>query len=383
MELLKRKIEMIMTKEATAPFSSALEFILYLCSLAYGVVVRIKASFYKKGIIQSKRLPCKVISIGNLTVGGTGKTPLTMYIGNLLKKSGYQVVIISRGYGGSAEKTGGIVSNGKMIQMAVEQAGDEPYLIATRLVGIPVVVGSHRYQSGKQAILTFNPDILLLDDAFQHIQLQRDLNLCLCDAKKPFGNGYLIPRGTLREPVAHLRRADAVILNHDERSKDISARVKMIQKYVPRKPIFSCFYRPIKFREPANNKTHKLEILTDREILAFSGIAKNNKFVAMLSELGGHIVKFIPFPDHHWYSNTDVIEILKTAKDLHVDYIVTTEKDYVRIGDRLSSSFPTLILVISLSFGDDTEAFENFVKRSFNLTAKTQRAQSFKNHLII
>ena len=140
MEILKRKIEMIMTKEMAAPFSSVLEFILYLCSLAYGAIVRIRTSLYKNGVIKSKKLSCKVISIGNLTVGGTGKTPLAMYIGNLLKKSGYRVVIISRGYRGSAEKTGGIVSNGKMIQMAVEQAGDEPYLLSTRLAGIPVIV---------------------------------------------------------------------------------------------------------------------------------------------------------------------------------------------------------------------------------------------------
>lgn len=370
MEILKRKIETIMTKEGATPFSSPLEFILYLCSLAYGAIVRMRTSFYKNGILKSKRLSCKVISIGNLTVGGTGKTPLAMYIANLLKRAGYQLVIISRGYGGSAEKTGGIVSNEKTIRMSVEQAGDEPYLIATRLAGIPVMVGSHRYQSGKQAILSFHPDILLLDDAFQHIQLQRDLDLCLCDAKKPLGNGYLFPRGMLREPVAHLRRADAVILTRDQRSNDVSASVNMIQKYIPGKPIFSCSYRPSEFREPANDQTHHVEILTGRKILAFSGIAQNDKFAAMLSELGGHILKFIPFSDHHWYTNSEVTQILRMAKDLHVDYIVTTEKDYVRIGNRLSSSFPTLILVISLSFGEDTEAFENFVRGTFGLTAK-------------
>lgn len=378
MELLKRKIKTIMTIEGV-PFSSVVEFILYLFSLAYGVIVRMRTSFYKNGILKSKRLSCKVISIGNLTVGGTGKTPLAMYMANLLQRAGYQLVIISRGYGGSAEKTGGIVSNGKTVRMSVEQAGDEPYLMATRLAGIPVIVGSHRYQSGKQAILSFHPDILLLDDAFQHIQLQRDLDLCLCDGEKPFGNGYLFPRGMLREPVAHIRRADAVVLTHNQRPPEISSSVKKMQKYIPGKPIFRCSYQPSKFREPANDKIHPIEILTGRKILAFSGIAQNDKFAAMLSELGGHILKFIPFSDHHWYTNSDVIQILQVAKDLHADYIVTTEKDYVRIGNSLSSSFPTLTLVISLSFGEDTEAFENFVNGTFGLTAKTQRTQGFKN----
>lgn len=380
MEILRRKVEAIMAMEGVASFSSPLEFVLHLCSLAYGAIVRMRTSFYKNGILKSKRLSCKVISIGNLTVGGTGKTPLAMYTANMLKRAGCRLVIISRGYGGNAEKTGGIVSNGKTIRMSAEQAGDEPYLMATRLAEIPVMVGSHRYPIGKQAIVSFHPDILLLDDAFQHIQLQRDLDLCLCDAKKPFGNGYLFPRGMLREPVAHLRRADAVVLTCGQRSNDVSTSVKMIQKYIPGKPIFSCFYRPTEFREPAaHGQTHHVEILTGRKILAFSGIAQNDKFAAILSELGGHIVKFIPFSDHHWYTNSEVTQILRIAQDLRVDYIVTTEKDYVRIGKRLSSSFPTLILVISLSFGKDTEAFENFVRGTLGLTAGAKSArQDFK-----
>ncbi len=361
-ELLQRKIEAIMKKEDTAPFSSVLEFILYLFSLAYSAIVRIKTSFYKNGIIKSNQLPCKVISIGNLTVGGTGKTPLAIYIADLLKRSGYRVAVVSRGYGGSAEKTGGIVSNEKTIRMEVEQAGDEPYLMATRLEGIPVVVGSNRNRAGNKAISTFNPDILLLDDAFQHIQLERDLNLCLCDAEKPFGNGYLIPRGPLREPVEHLRRADAVVLTRHKTLKGSTNSVRDIQKYLPGRPIFRCSHIPSELREPATGKTHNVEILTGRTVLAFSGIAKNEDFAALLAELGTTIVKFIPFPDHYRYSNSDVTKILQTAKGLNVDYIVTTEKDYVRIGNRLPASFPTLILVISISFGEDTPAFENFIK---------------------
>lgn len=361
--ILKRKIEAIMTKEDTAPFSSVLGFILYLFSLAYRAIVRIRTSFYKSGIIESKRLPCKVISIGNLTVGGTGKTPLAIYVADLLKRAGGRVVIVSRGYGGSAEKTGGIVSDGKTIHMGVEQAGDEPYLMATRLKGIPVVVGGNRYRAGKQAILTFNPDILLLDDAFQHIQLKRDLNLCLCDAKKPFGNGHLIPRGPLREPIEHLRRADAVVLTRHKESKGSTNSVRDIQKHLPGKPIFKCSHVPSGLREPVTGKTHNVETLTDRKVLAFSGIAKNENFAALLSELGATIVKFIPFSDHHCYSNGDLEKILQTAKWLNVDYLVTTEKDYVRIENRFSASFPTLILVISISFGEDTKAFENFIKK--------------------
>ncbi len=360
---LRRKIENIMTKEDTDSFSSVSEFILYFFSLVYGAVIRVRTSLYKNGIVKSRRLPCKVISIGNLTTGGAGKTPLAMYIADLLKRSGYRVVIVSRGYKGSAEKTGGIVSDGKTIRMDVKQAGDEPYLMATRMDGIPVIVGSNRYRAGRQAILTFNPDILLLDDAFQHIQLKRDLNLCLCDAKKPFGNSRLIPRGMLREPVEHLRRADAVVLTRHNGSKGSPRNVRIIQKYLPGKPIFKCSHIPSGLREHASGKTHNIEILTGRKVLAFSGIAKNDDFAALLSELGYNIVKFMPFPDHYRYSNSDVTKILQAAKDLNVDYIVTTEKDCVRVGNRLPASFPTFILVISVSFGEETRAFENFIKK--------------------
>lgn len=364
MQILKRKIEAIMTKEDTAPFSSLLECILYLFSRAYEAIVRVRIFFYEKNIIKSKKLSCTVISIGNLTVGGTGKTPLTLYIADLLKRSGYRVVIVSRGYGGSAEKDGGIVSDGKTIRMTPGQAGDEPYLMATRMQGIPVIVGSNRYKAGKKALLAFNPDIVLLDDAFQHMRLKRDLNFCLCDAERPFGNGYLIPRGVLREPVEHLKRADAVVLTRDKGDHNLLSSRSIMQQYVPGKPVFTCSHVPRELKEAANGATHKLEVLRGQKILAFSGIAKNNDFAATLSELGGNILQFLPFSDHHQYSNDDVATIARTARRLNVNYIVTTEKDYVRIGNRLSRSFPTLVLMISISFGEKAETFEKFIKET-------------------
>ena len=171
--------------------------------------------------------------------------------------------------------------------------------MATRLKGVPVIVGSNRYQAGQKAILAFDADIILLDDAFQHIRLDRDLNLCLCDAKKPFGNGYLVPRGLLREPVEHLGRADAVVLTRHNGSKGLPKSSRNIQKYIHGEPVFRCSHTPSGLREPASSKTHDVEILKGRKILAFSGIAKNDNFAAMLSKLGSNIVKFIPFPDHH------------------------------------------------------------------------------------
>jgi tetraacyldisaccharide 4'-kinase len=363
METLRNKIENIMKKGSEARFSSVSEFVLYLFSVVYGIVVRIRACLYENGIARSKRLPCKVVSIGNVTLGGTGKTPLTLYVAELLKRSGYKVVVISRGYGGRSEKSGGILSDGNAIFMDAEQGGDEPCLMATSLRGIPVIVGANRHMAGEKAMRSFGPDVLLLDDAFQHIQLQRDLDICLCDARKPFGNRHLVPRGRLREPVSHLRRAHAIVLTRYSMSEKMPEADRVtIEKYAPGRPVFRCSHMPAGLKNPATGKTHGAGTVTGRKVVAFSGIAENDDFAAMLCGIGADIAGFMSFADHHPYSETDVKEILQTAKDLNVDYIVTTEKDYVRIGKRMATSFPTLVFMISISFGEDADAFESFIK---------------------
>ena len=175
-----------------------LQKMLWAISLIYGWVVLIRSAAYDKGILKAKQLPCVVISIGNLTLGGSGKTPLTIYIAKTLGHLGYRVAVLSRGYGGQAEKQGVIVSDGSQVFVSADVSGDEPYMMAQKLDGTPILVGADRYRSGKIAVRSFKPDVILLDDGFQHRNLARDLDLVVMDANKPGGNGHMFPRGVLR-----------------------------------------------------------------------------------------------------------------------------------------------------------------------------------------
>jgi tetraacyldisaccharide 4'-kinase len=161
----------------------------------YGAGVCLRKTAYAKGWLKTRRLDCLVVSVGNLTLGGTGKTPATIYLARRIQSYGYRVVVISRGYRGSAERKGGVASNGKDILMQASACGDEAYMMARALGDIPVMVGRDRYAIGRVALQKFSPQVILLDDAFQHIRLWRDLDLVLLDAGKPFGNEKLFPSG--------------------------------------------------------------------------------------------------------------------------------------------------------------------------------------------
>ena len=283
---LKRKIQVIMTggRESGSLF---LKFMLTAISIGYGGIVRLRQALYKKGLLPTKRLPCPVISIGNLTVGGSGKTPMTIYVAELIKHLGYGVAIISRGYKGEAEKTGGVVCDGRKICMGPDTAGDEPFMVAQRLKTIPVIVGQNRFKAGRLAIQEFKPDVLLLDDAFQHLKLLRDLDLVLLDSKEPLGNTFLFPRGTLRETASALSRGDAMILTRSDIGKVPS--LSQIKKYIPRKPIFYSSHTPYIYKIVKGNRAHSqnrltssskydFDIFKNKKVFAFSGIARNDDF---------------------------------------------------------------------------------------------------------
>ena len=210
-----------MSREGRHRFLS-LASVLHILSLFYGLVLKLREFCYGRHILTPRRLPCNVISIGNITAGGTGKTPMTIYVAELLKTLGYRVAILSRGYKGGSEKEIRVVSDGQKILMTPTMAGDESYLMAIRLSDVPIVVGRNRFAAGSLAVKRFQPDVIVLDDAFQHVKLQRDIDLVLVDRAQPFGNGHVLPRGSLREPVSSLRRCAACILTRADAAADES-----------------------------------------------------------------------------------------------------------------------------------------------------------------
>ncbi len=307
-----------------------LEPALLLVSLLYGVVIRLRLYLYRLNIFRTKKLPCRVISVGNITVGGTGKTPTVIHIARLLKARGMRPAIVSRGYGRKRESDILTVSDGRNIPLDADRGGDEPFLIACKLPGVPVVVGADRYEAGMHAINELRPDVVVLDDGYQHIRLMRDLNIALLDGEDAFGKGRLFPAGTLREPLSALRRAELVLVTKTDRTSDVERIGRTVRNYT-NAPIFTARLTPIDLVDAETGEARELGTLRNTTVLAFSGIARPSSFFTSLQELGARLVDAVPFPDHHRYTSGDLAEIRRKAADLRVDLIVTTEKDAVRL----------------------------------------------------
>ncbi len=373
-----KKIERIMTSKNKAGLIS-LESLLFMLSLIYSSAVKIRGFFYDKGLLWPKKLPCVVISIGNITVGGTGKTPMTIYVTNLVKRMGYKVVVISRGYKGLAEKTGGIVSDGKTIFMKADKSGDEPFMLANRLENTPVVVGKNRFSTGIMALNSFNPDVIVLDDAYQHLKLKRDIDLVLLDNKYPFGNNHLLPRGTLREPISSLMRSNAIILTRSDSTSDMEeeSSLSKFKKYTHGKPIFKAIHTPkiykiIKSKNIISDKisTYSFDLMRGQKVFAFSGIARNSDFRHVVEGLNCKLKGFTEFPDHHLYSNDDLNNLLQLLNKLKVDFVLTTEKDYVKIANRVTWPVDLVVIGINISLGNYDNAFDNFLKNRLDELVK-------------
>ncbi len=308
-------------------------FPFFLLSILYGACVRLRNSFYEAGIIKSRRLDCPVISIGNITVGGTGKTPAVIMLSETLKKAGFRPAVLSRGYGGRQKEEINTVSDGNNILMGIQEAGDEPLLMAQSLGDVPVITGKKRYRTGSYAINRMKADILLLDDAFQHRSLERDLDIVLLDAERPFGNGYMLPRGTLRESKDALKRADIIVITgNDGDEKELEGTGKLMRKYTEA-PVFYASRKPKSVIDGKTGGKRPLDCLKGKRICAFSGIARPESFRETLISLGANIVSFIPFPDHHVYKARDIEEIGRRAAESSAEIVITTEKDGVKLVD--------------------------------------------------
>ncbi|HEY3306814.1 MAG TPA: tetraacyldisaccharide 4'-kinase [Desulfuromonadaceae bacterium] len=293
-------------------------------SLPYALVQHLRAWLYRIGIYSARKLPRPVISIGNLTVGGTGKTPVTAYIARQLLAQGMKVAVLSRGYGGSREGQTTLVSDGNTVFRSAEECGDEPFLLATTVPELMVVTGSNRHAAGLLAMEQLSPDIFLLDDGFQHLRLERDLNILLLDCTRPFGNGWTLPAGLLREPKSASARADLVI----------QTRCPQADTPTPALPgAFFCNARhnladaiPLSGGEPL-----ALNSFCGRNVVAFAGIAEPQTFFDGLRLHKLNVVASICFPDHVVYGKTQIIAIADMLRTSGADYAITTEKDGVKL----------------------------------------------------
>ncbi|MFO8112483.1 MAG: tetraacyldisaccharide 4'-kinase [Desulfosalsimonadaceae bacterium] len=381
---VKRKIEAVMTAEGKSG-QSALERILRAGSVLYGAGVRLKNTGYDKGLLAGKELPCRIISIGNIVAGGTGKTPMTIYLATMLRQMGHRVVILSRGYGGRAEKTGIVVSDGYEILCEPEVAGDEPFMMASKSRGVPVLVGGDRYKSGMRAISEFDPDTILLDDGFQHRRLRRHLDLVLVDAENMLGNGYLMPRGVLREPASALKRSGAIIFTRCKDGCEAPAQAMMARMAsitaqnrigLREKPVFRTDHAPFLsgIHDGAapfpvavlpENTGADFALLARSNVFVFSGIARNGDFLTVVEQHAGRIVGHRDFLDHHRYTDAECREIMAHAVSAGADFLATTEKDYVRIAGRMPGDRPIAVIGVNIVFkGADESRFVRFIRQT-------------------
>lgn len=333
-------------------------------SLLYGIFIQARNFAFEKNMGLVKQLPVKVISVGNITVGGTGKTPLVEMLASYLNHDGYRVAILSRGY--HRKKTKNVVtiiSDGQSILTDAKQAGDEPHLLAKNLchVHVPVIVCRNRIKAGLVAIEQLGCNLLILDDGFQHRKMKRDLDIVVVDATNPWGNGGLLPAGPLREPLRNLSRSDAIILSHTGEAKEIEKLVIQIVGLC-KTPIWYANHKPTQWISLGNTKTQPLCFLEKKCVIAFCGIGNPDSFRRILKSIGVQIIDFFQFRDHHWYSTRELEKMFALAESRGAVALVTTEKDRMRIPVPCSLKIPIYILKIKMELQDNQEALKTLLK---------------------
>lgn len=323
--------------------------LLYPLSIAYGVGVRTRSVLYGLNILPSYSLPRKVVSIGNITAGGTGKTPVTIFLAEFYCRSGRKAAVLSRGYKRSS-KGAAIVSDGREIFLGPDDAGDEPYLMASRLKGVPVVVCADRVEGGKLLIEKFSPDVIILDDAYQHLRLRRDINIALIDSAEGFGPGYLLPRGVLREPVSALKRADIALIKGGEPDERVSEALKRYSV-----PCMAFTYRPKGLYSINTGEELPVSFLAGKKVVPVCGIACPQSFLKTLAGLGAVSGSPLVFADHHAYDEKDIATIEKTAVG---SMVVTTEKDGCKFEGRMKG---VKAYALRIEASMDKEAFDAYL----------------------
>lgn len=324
-------------------------------SAIYRTAVKTRLRAYQSGIFKKYSLPGFVLSIGNITTGGTGKTPAVMMLASWARGIGLKVAVLSRGYGGRYKAEVFEVSDGDSILATPSEAGDEPFLLANNLKDIPVILSKRRFLAGSFAREKHGTEFFILDDGFQHVQLERDMDLVLMDSADPFGNGRLLPGGPLREPLESLSRADVIIFTRSGGNLKAGEAERFINTEFPEKPVFYADHVPGQVCFPLLKEVYENEFLKGKKVAAFAGIARPKLFEETLLRLGADIVHFREFPDHHTYSREEIISLDEKRKGMGAMFLLTTEKDWARISSLSSqlSDIAYLTVLFSITKGEN------------------------------
>ena len=332
------------------PFAS---LILPPLSAIYGVVTRARMTGYRRGWFSVSRLSAPVISIGNLTTGGTGKTPLVEWVCiAVARETGKRACVLTRGYGRANQQSQVVVSDGNKLLASEREAGDEPYLLARNLVGIAAVVSKpDRAAAGEWAIKNLGSEVFVLDDGFQHLRLSRDLDIVTIDATNPWGGGSLLPYGRLREPRAGLSRAGCIVVTRTEQVEDLVSLSESVQRLAGAIPVFTSRMMTSGIRR-LNGESVNNESLLAQPVAAFCGVGNPESFFNQLRQEGYSPVFTRAFADHHAYNQADLNRLIQEAKDHEASGLITTAKDALKLAS-LEIELPCYVLEIKISIADD------------------------------
>ncbi len=357
--------------------AALLRTLLYALSFVYEWLVQLRLFLYRRRVLRERTLGCLVISIGNLTVGGTGKTPIVEKFARAMRAGGRRVAILSRGYKSVPRRTPRkwwqrfrrrdpapprVVSDGKTLLLDSLTAGDEPYMLATNLKDVIVLVDKDRVKSGLFAIKELKADTLLLDDGLQYLHLKHRLDIVLIDRQAPFGNEHLLPRGTLREPPRNLRRASYIFITKSTGEPN-DKLIERIRRYNRTAEIIECAHQPLHLQNVLTGEQMPLEQLRDTYIGSLCGIAAPESFEEGLRKLGAHIELSKRYTDHHRYSEAELQSFINRCIRRDLEMIVTTEKDAVRFPRLVKTDVPIYFLRVEIEILSGHESWEHCVAR--------------------
>jgi len=351
---------------------------LWSLSLVFGLAVRMRRFLYDIRLMRDSTLGVQVIAVGNLTVGGTGKTPVVEKFARELQDAGRKVAILSRGYRSKppplsrrlinrlllrADTTPPrVVSDGRSLLLDSETAGDEPFMLASNLKDVVVLVDKDRVKSGRYAIQQFGCDTLLLDDGFQYWRLAgRRRDIVLVDCQQPFGIEHLLPRGTLREPPSHLARASVIFLTKSD--GNTGALRERLANLTPRASVIECVHHPLYFEDVFTGERHGLELVKGRRVAALSGIAQPQSFEANLVRQGAELVYSKAFADHHRFSQQEVLNAINRSKKRQAEMILTTQKDAVRFPKLDRRDLPIYFMRVEIKILKGATDFHDCVRQ--------------------
>ncbi len=331
-------------------------------STVYRAVTEVRHAAYRSGLFRTSAIGKPVISVGNITTGGTGKTPLVEWVCRTISNQRLEgskgtspsaVCVLTRGYGKTDPKAQVLVSNGEQLLATERVAGDEPLLLARNLLGIAAVISNpDRAAAGEWAIRALGAEVFVLDDGFQHLRLARDLDLVTIDATNPFGGGELLPHGRLREAAYNLARADAVILTRCDQTSDLVSVKNEIRELVPDRPLFISRMQTAGFRD-LNGAVVDAEEISKHRLGVFCGVGNPDSFVTQVRATGAEIVLSRAYPDHHRYTAADLNALVNEAGAVGATCFMTTAKDATKLSaDQLA--LPSFVLEIKIKIDDET-----------------------------